>query len=320
MANISAIKLPDGVTYDLVDRVSGSDIFVAHNGVTTCSEISAAITAGKSVCTTFTISEIEESVIYDHTYYVPLVLGEDDSYTFSAYTGTSHICITCISDNWTTETTPLNNHTHGNIQAYGTLQTSDISIANGDKLVVTDSSDSNKIARTSLAFDGSTTNKYLSKKGTFEDIPSSDIFVAAYGSTTYADISSAIDSGKSVWVNNMGGYLPLVYDGRNRQDGHIFCGVIGDMGSTNMLGYGCCASNNSWSMRAFTPQEVLTSGTNIKTIGSQSILGSGNVSLSQLGAQETLSSGYNIKTINNTSLLGSGNITVGGTQVQIVRW
>lgn len=60
-------------------------------------------------------------------------------------------------------------HTHGNIQNGGTLQTTDITIASGDKLVVTDSSDSSKVARTSLSFDGSTTNQYLSKKGTFEN-------------------------------------------------------------------------------------------------------------------------------------------------------
>ena len=37
--------------------------------------------------------------------------------------------------------------------------------------------------------------------------------------------------------------------------------------------------------------------------------------------QAALVSGTNIKTVNNQSLLGSGNITVsGGTQVQIVRW
>ena len=59
-------------------------------------------------------------------------------------------------------------HDHGNIANGGTLQTNDIAIANGDKLVVTDASDSNKIARTSLAFDGSTTTKALSQKGTFE--------------------------------------------------------------------------------------------------------------------------------------------------------
>ena len=59
-------------------------------------------------------------------------------------------------------------HTHGNIQSGGTLQTTDVTIASGDKLVVTDSSDSSKVARTSIAFDGSTTTQFLSKKGTFE--------------------------------------------------------------------------------------------------------------------------------------------------------
>ena len=33
MANISAIKLPNGVTYDIVDRVS-KDVFIAEYGVT----------------------------------------------------------------------------------------------------------------------------------------------------------------------------------------------------------------------------------------------------------------------------------------------
>lgn len=58
-------------------------------------------------------------------------------------------------------------HTHGNIQNGGTLQTNDITIASGDKLVVTDSSNSSKVARTSLSFDGSTTTQFLSKKGTW---------------------------------------------------------------------------------------------------------------------------------------------------------
>ena len=40
--------------------------------------------------------------------------------------------------------------------------------------------------------------------------------------------------------------------------------------------------------------------------------------------QDKLVSGTNIKTVNNESLLGSGNITIqggsGGTQVKLVRW
>lgn len=51
-------------------------------------------------------------------------------------------------------------------------------------------------------------------------------------------------------------------------------------------------------------QDTLVSGTNIKTVNSTSLLGSGNVAV-----QSTLVSGTNIKTINSTSLLGSGDIT-----------
>lgn len=64
-------------------------------------------------------------------------------------------------------------------------------------------------------------------------------------------------------------------------------------------------------------QETLVSGTNIKTINNESILGSGNLSIvtDVSGKQDTLVSGTNIKTINNTSLLGSGNISVQETLV-----
>ena len=57
---------------------------------------------------------------------------------------------------------------YGNISTSGTLQTNDITIANGDKLVVTDASDSNKVARASVAFDGSTKTKALTQAGTWE--------------------------------------------------------------------------------------------------------------------------------------------------------
>lgn len=52
-----------------------------------------------------------------------------------------------------------------------------------------------------------------------------------------------------------------------------------------------------------TKQDILVSGTNIKTVNSTSLLGSGN-----LAVQDPLVSGTNIKTVNGTSLLGSGNL------------
>jgi len=57
-------------------------------------------------------------------------------------------------------------------------------------------------------------------------------------------------------------------------------------------------------------QDTLISGTNIKTINSTTILGSGN-----LAVQPTLVSSTNIKTINSTTLLGSGDLTVQPTLV-----
>lgn len=52
-------------------------------------------------------------------------------------------------------------------------------------------------------------------------------------------------------------------------------------------------------------QASLVSGTNIKTVNSNSLLGSGNVAV-----QDTLVSGTNIKTVNSNSLLGSGNLVI----------
>ena len=70
------------------------------------------------------------------------------------------------------EITPANigaatsTHTHGNITSGGTI-TADTTTASGDKLVIIDA-DNNKVARSNIAFDGSTTTQALSKKGTWE--------------------------------------------------------------------------------------------------------------------------------------------------------
>lgn len=57
-------------------------------------------------------------------------------------------------------------------------------------------------------------------------------------------------------------------------------------------------------------QNTLVSGTNIRTVNGDSLLGSGNIVV-----QEKLTSGTNIKTINNQSLLGSGDISIGSPSV-----
>ena len=93
-------------------------------------------------------------------------------------------------------------HTHGNITNAGALQTTDVTIASGDKLVITDSSDSSKVARASVSFDGSTTTTALTPKGTFEAFAKADdikLFQAEYGVTTFADVYAAITAKKTVY-------------------------------------------------------------------------------------------------------------------------
>lgn len=61
----------------------------------------------------------------------------------------------------------VSDHSHGSITSAGTI-TSDTSVANGDKLVITDNSDNSKVKRSGISFDGSTTTKALTPKGTWE--------------------------------------------------------------------------------------------------------------------------------------------------------
>ena len=57
-------------------------------------------------------------------------------------------------------------HAHGNITNAGKLQADDVAIADGDKLVITDSSNDGKVARSSVGFNGLTTYMALTPQGT----------------------------------------------------------------------------------------------------------------------------------------------------------
>ena len=63
--------------------------------------------------------------------------------------------------------TPVS-HTHGNITNDGKITATGVAIANNDALVIVDNSDSNSIIKTSIVFDGSTSSKALTQKGTWE--------------------------------------------------------------------------------------------------------------------------------------------------------
>jgi len=78
----------------------------------------------------------------------------------------------------------------------GTLQTTDVAIASGDKLVICDSSDSNKIARSSLAF-GTGTSKFLREDGTWQTVS-----VSWSGGTISSDIIPNSDASLNLGAAN----------------------------------------------------------------------------------------------------------------------
>ena len=100
-----------------------------------------------------------------------------------------------------------------------------------------------------------------------------------------------------------GGYVTKSVTGANVKSGLqptlVSATNIKTINSTTLLGSGDLAV-----------QPTLVSGTDIKTINSNSILGSGD-----LAVQATLVSATNIKTINSNSILGSGDLVVGGTEI-----
>jgi len=133
------------------------------------------------------------------------------STTAQAYDG-SHTLALPARHPYTSARTP-SSHTHGNIQNGGTLQSSDVAIANGDKLVVTDSSDSSKIARSSVSFDGSTTTTALTPKGTFEAFAkAADIVttMGAYCDTAAATAAKVATSTNTVLTSGMSFLIRIV--------------------------------------------------------------------------------------------------------------
>ena len=109
-------------------------------------------------------------------------------------------------------------HTHGNIQDDGKLQTTDVAIADGDKLVITDASDSNKVARASISFDGTTATQALTKKGTWETFNNYSLPLAANGTRGGIQIgytTSATDHNYAVQLSSEKAYVNVPWTDTN---------------------------------------------------------------------------------------------------------
>ena len=119
-----------------------------------------------------------------------------------------------------------------------------------------------------------------------------------------ATILKDADIGVSVAAfghNHTGVYAPAL----GADDNYVTDAQLVVIGNTSGTNTGDNATNTQYSGLATSKQDTLVSGTNIKTINSTSLLGSGDIAV-----QATLISGTNIKTVNGNSLLGSGDVTI----------
>lgn len=89
-------------------------------------------------------------------------------------------------------------HVHGNVKNDGTI-TVNTSMANGDRLLFSDASDSNKIKNTSITI-GTSTTQYLANNGTWQNLPT-------------VSVSQTLTSGTEIGsVNSTKLYAPVPYD------------------------------------------------------------------------------------------------------------
>lgn len=59
-------------------------------------------------------------------------------------------------------------HAHGNVSNTGLVTNTGVAIGDGDSLLVADASNNEKLIKTDITFDGTTTNQFLTKAGTWE--------------------------------------------------------------------------------------------------------------------------------------------------------
>ena len=125
----------------------------------------------------------------------------------AAQNGTTESLVT-TGEKFSWNSKAAGDHAHGNITNSGTIG-SDTTIGSGDKIVITDSNDSNKVARSPITFDGSTTTTALTPKGTWESFAKvADITTAVNGLN--ATVTSSDGTNVQVKVTEAKGKITAV--------------------------------------------------------------------------------------------------------------
>lgn len=216
-----------------------------------------------------------------HTGDIAVVTSENKTYILSGEPATT-------ASNWTELLFPTGavSSVNGYTGAV-TLTTNDIAEAN-DKLYV---SSAEKAARDAKLDQGDLATVAFS--WSYTDLTNKPTVDSALNTSSTNAIQNWV---VATAINSINGDISALQNAIGTAAGDIIT-IQGDI--TNLQ------ADVSWK------QDTLVSGTNIKTINNESILGAGNIDL-----QEPLVSGTNIKTINNQSILGSGNLDISSTVLQ----
>ena len=122
-----------------------------------------------------------------------------------------------------------------------------------------------------------------------QDLNSANVFVATYEQTTYADVKQAIDDKKVIVLKmpNNNNLFVTTYN-TYTNGGNVTLQAIYDVLGTNnpALFTATLTPQNAWSVNNARLQNLLVSGTSIKTINNESLLGSGNIDVGGGGATE----------------------------------
>ena len=199
-------------------------------------------------------------------------------------------------------------HTHGQVTNDGKISSTAVTVATGDNIVITDYSDSSKIKRVANIL-----ADHVKDSTAHSNIGSS-------ASATQATINSSIDTALSNKVSKSQTSGLLKNDGTVDTTSYsTFSGSYSDLTNKPSIP----SSSSDLSDGSSLVKTSSTTGL-VKNDGSIMTSGTGSSNYSagnhtHSGYQATLVSGTNIKTVNNESLLGSGNITIqGGSSVDVV--
>lgn len=115
------------------------------------------------------------------------------------------------------------------------------------------------------------------------NIDISGAFVATYDQTPYADVVAAIDANKPIIVDfpNNHNLMCVTYSTYGAAGSDVLMYAVYNLNDQPALSVITVKSTDAWSITHTSLQEILVSGTNIKTVNGNSLLGSGNIDTSE---------------------------------------